>query len=243
MSITGKSSISAVIPAYNEEVYIEKCVLSLEVAVKQIADDFEIIVVDDGSRDRTADILEGLKRSRPYLVLLHHEQNRGLGQALRTGFAKCGKEITFYCDADLPFDYLELATALQEMEAKNATLVTGFRHDRSSEGSLRIVYSVAYNWLVWLLFGLRTKDVNFAFKLIRTEALRKMNLQSDGSFIDAEIMIKADRLGYPICQIGIDYFKRQYGKSTLSSAGTILKIIKEMFSQYPVLSKIKAPDQ
>lgn len=116
-------SLSVVIPAYNEEAYIEKCVTALETVLKDITDDFEIIVVNDGSEDRPAAILECLQRSRPYLVVAHHERNAGLGRTLRFGFARCRKEIAFYSDADLPFDFAELSRALRVMEFKNADVI------------------------------------------------------------------------------------------------------------------------
>lgn len=237
--VRSNESLSVVIPAYNEEGYIERCVTALETVLKDVTEDFEIIVVNDGSEDRTAAILESLQRSRPYLVVAHHERNEGLGRTLRSGFARCRKEIAFYSDADLPFDFAELSRALRVMEFKDADVVAGFRHDRTHEGLRRIAYSFAYNWLIRLVFGLRIKDVNFSFKLIRTAALREMDLRSDGSFIDAEMMIKADRLGLFIAQIGVDYFKRRYGSSKLSSMGTILKIVQEMVREYPALRKIR----
>lgn len=232
-------SLSVVIPAYNEESCIEACVTALEDVLREISEDFEIIVVNDGSRDRTAEIVESLKQSRPYLGVVHHERNRGLGQTLRSGFDRCRNEVTFYSDADLPFDFFELRRALRVMTLKNADLVVGFRHDRTDEGFVRIFYSFTYNWLIRIAFGLRIRDVNFSFKLIRTAALRAMKLQSEGSFIDAEMMIKADRMGLFICQIGVDYFKRRFGHSNLSSPGTIAKIVREMAHQYPTIIRTK----
>lgn len=236
-----KKSLSVVIPAYNEEAYIERCVIALETVLKDLTDEFEIIVVNDGSEDQTAAVLEGLQRHRPYLVVVHHERNVGLGRTLRSGFARCGKEVAFYSDADLPFDFAELGRALRVMEFKNADVVAGFRHDRTSEGSRRIVYSFGYNWLIRLVFGLRIRDVNFSFKLIRTAALHKLDLRSDGSFIDAEMMLKADRLGFFIAQIGVDYFKRERGGSKLSSVRTIVKIVREMVREYPGIMKLRRP--
>lgn len=232
-------SISVVIPAYNEAECIEKCVVNLERSLKELELDFEIIVVNDASTDRTDQILEGLKASRPYLSVLHQQQNRGLGSALRKGFAQCQKEVSFYSDADLPFDFHELKKALRIMQLKDAHVIAGFRHDRTSEGWIRILYSLAYNVLVRLVYGLVIRDVNFSFKLIRTAVLQKMNLQSEGSFIDAEMMIKADRMRLFVCQIGIDYFKRRFGHSTLSDPKTIMKILKEMVVQYPGIAKIR----
>lgn len=236
---TRSESLSVVIPAYNEEACIAECIASLETILREVTTDFEVIVVNDGSRDRTAAILEELGRSRPHLVTVHHDRNRGLGAGLRSGFARCRKSVTFYSDADLPFDFAELVRALRVMTFKDADVITGFRHDRSSEGLKRIVYTFAYNLLIRLLFGLRIRDVNFSFKLIRTDRLRLMDLRSEGSFIDAEMMIAADRLGLFICQIGVDYFKRRHGESQLSSLGTIATIVRELVRHYPRLRAIR----
>jgi glycosyltransferase involved in cell wall biosynthesis len=233
-------SLSVVIPAYNEEGYIEQCITTLEVVLREITADFEVIVVNDGSQDRTAAILEELGRSRPYLVVIHHDRNRGLGAGLRSGFSRSRKRLTFYSDADLPFDFAEMVRAIRVMEFKHADVVTAFRHDRTNEGLRRIIYSFAYNWLIRVLFGVKIKDVNFSFKLIRTDKLHAMDLRSEGSFIDAEMMIYADRLGLFICQIGVDYFKRKHGNSHLSSVGTIATIVQEMVRDYPRLRKVKA---
>ena len=235
-------SLSAVIPAYNEEADIEKCVTTLERVLARVAAPFEIIVVNDGSVDRTGEILEDLRRDRPHLVVVHHASNQGLGRTLRSGFERCRHDVTFYSDADLPFDFEELGRALRIMDEKNADMVTGFRHDRTHEGTRRIVYSFAYNWLIRAVFGVRFKDVNFSFKVIRSDLLRNMTLQSDGSFIDAEMMIKADRQGLFVCQIGVDYFKREHGTSNLSSVRTIAKILRELIEQYPALIRTERVD-
>jgi len=236
---TRKRSISVVLPAYDEEACLERCVKSLEGVLAEIADDYEIVVVDDGSRDATPRILAELARSRPWLHVERHERNRGLGATLRTGFLACTKDLTFYSDADLPFDFHELRKALRVMELKEADLVTGFRHDRTSEGLLRILYSFTYNWLIRVLFGVRIKDINFSFKLVRTDVLRRLDLRSEGSFIDAEMMVKASRGGLTICQIGIDYLGRHEGRSHLSSPATILGILKELVGQFRSLRAIR----
>jgi glycosyltransferase involved in cell wall biosynthesis len=233
-------SLSVVIPAYNEEACIEKCITTLEAVLRGVTADFEVIVVNDGSRDRTAAILEELGRSRPYLVVVHHDRNRGLGAGLRSGFSRAQKSLTFYSDADLPFDFAELARALRVMELKSADVVAGFRHDRTNEGLKRILYTFAYNWLIRVLFGVKIRDVNFSFKLIRTDRLHAMDLRSEGSFIDAEMMIYADRQELFVCQIGVDYLKRRHGYSNLSSAGTIVKILKEMARDYSRLRRVRA---
>jgi glycosyltransferase involved in cell wall biosynthesis len=231
-------SLSVVIPAYNEEAGIEQCITQLETVLRTVTDDFDVIVVDDGSTDRTASILDELGRARPHLVTVHHPVNRGLGAGLRSGFARASKQLTFYSDADLPFDFAELTRALRVVDFKHADVVTGFRHDRTSEGLRRILYSFAYNWLIRVVFGIRIKDVNFSFKLLRTECLHAMDLRSEGSFIDAEMMVQADRMGLFICQVGVDYFKRQSGESHLSSPSTIVTILREMIVDFGRLRRV-----
>jgi glycosyltransferase involved in cell wall biosynthesis len=234
-----RHSLSVVIPAYNEEAYVERCITALESVLNDLAIEFEIIVVNDGSQDGTAAVLESLKGSHQHLIVVHHEKNHGLGHTLRSGFSRCAKTTTFYTDADLPFDFFELDRALRVMTFNGADVIAGFRHDRTNEGPRRTLYSFAYNVLIRAVFGLRIRDVNFSFKLIRTAALHEMQLRSDGSFIDAEMLITADRMGLFICQIGIDYFKRRFGRSNLSSLGTIRKILWEMCREYSTLVTIK----
>jgi glycosyltransferase involved in cell wall biosynthesis len=235
----GARSLSVVIPAYNEEACIEKCITTLEAVLREITDDFEVIIVNDGSADRTASILEDLARTRDYLAVVHHDRNRGLGAGLRSGFSRARKDLTFYSDADLPFDFAELARALRVIEFKSADFVAGFRHDRTDEGLKRIIYSFAYNWLIRVLFGVKIRDVNFSFKLIRTDRLHAMDLRSEGSFIDAELVVYADRQELFICQIGVDYFKRRHGSSNLSSVSTIVKIVRELCGNYRRLLRVE----
>jgi len=235
------SSLSVVIPAFNEEGYVERSVKALEETLIEVVREFEVIIVDDGSTDRTAELLEGLLATRPYLRVIRHEQNRGLGAALRSGFAVCAKDVTFYSDADLPFDFQELVRALRVLELKDADLITGFRHDRTNEGLRRTVYTFAYNWLIRVVFGVFVRDVNFSFKLIRTKMLHEIDLRSSGSFIDAEIVIKTERRGGFVLQMGIDYYKRKYGSSNLSSLRTIVGIVREMVREYPALRRLRPP--
>jgi glycosyltransferase involved in cell wall biosynthesis len=232
-----RSSLSVVIPALNEEDYVERAVAALEDALAEVVADFEVVVVNDGSTDRTGYILEELRRSRPHLQVVHHEHNQGLGAALRSGFAVCQKDVTFYSDADLPFDFHELVRALRVLELKDADLVAGFRHDRTNEGARRTVYTFVYNWLIRVLFGVFIRDVNFSFKLIRTKMLRELELASTGSFIDAEMIIKTERRGGFVLQMGVDYYKRKYGNSNLSSFSTILGIVREIWVLYPSLRR------
>ncbi len=163
---------------------------------------------------------------------MSHERNLKLGGALKTGFREAKKDIVVYSDVDLPFDLAEVRRAIHLMDYLEADLICGYRLDRTSEGPKRILYSYAYNFLIRGLFGVHVKDINFSFKVIRRDVLRTLTLRSEGSFIDAELVCKAIRKGYRAFQIGVDYFPRTRGTSTLASPQVIAKILKELVQLY-----------
>ncbi len=220
--------ISAVIPMYNEELYIERCVTFVREALEAVTDDFEIVIVDDASTDRTPALAAKLAAADPRVRVLRNERNLKLGGTLRRGFAAATKDLVFYTDADLPFDLALLAKAARLIQYLDVDLITAFRFDRTGEGMRRAVYSFVYNWLIRVLFRIRVRDVNFSFKLMRRAVLEDITLRSDGSFIDAELMARSLRRGWKLAQFGVDYFPRTRGTSTLSSFGVIFKILREM---------------
>lgn len=225
-----KHSVSVVIPAFNEEDSIKKCVEGLKEELDALKIEYEIIVVNDGSSDKTATILDALALRVSALKPIHLPINRGLGQALRSGFQAAEKPLIFYTDADLPIDFNELSRAIRILDLKEADIISGFRHDRTSEGMIRILYSFFYNILIRLLFRVKIRDINFSFKLMRSQLVKDLDLSSVGSFIDAELIIKATRKNAFVCQIGIDYFKRLKGSSTLSGPKVIFQIFSELFA-------------
>ncbi len=228
-------SISVVFPMWNEEAYIRRAVAAAKDILEGLAQDHEILIVDDASTDATGPIAAELARADPRIRVLTNERNLKLGGTLRRGFQAASKELVLYTDADLPFDLQELPRAVRLLESQHADLLSAYRFDRTLEGPLRSVYTLCYTRLVRLLFGLRVKDVNFAFKLFRRSLLTRFPLKSEGSFIDAELLIRATRSGARVIQIGVDYFPRSRGKSTLASPGVILKILREMLGLWPEL--------
>ncbi|HET7292839.1 MAG TPA: glycosyltransferase family 2 protein [Vicinamibacteria bacterium] len=228
-------SISVVFPMWNEEAYIRRAVSAAQDILRGLTDDHEIVIVDDASTDGTGAIAAELSRADPRVRVLTNERNLKLGGTLRRGFQAATKELVLYTDADLPFDLQELPRAVRLLEYQQADLLSAYRFDRTLEGPLRSVYTFFYTRLVRLLFGLRVKDVNFAFKLFRRSLLERFPLRSEGSFIDAELLIRARRSGARIIQIGVDYFPRSRGQSTLSSPGVIVKILREMLGLWPEL--------
>ena len=225
-------------PAYNEVEGLERTVVAaieagnLLVGLGEI-DDYEVLVVDDASTDGTGDLADALAARHEEVRAVHHTVNRKLGGSIRTGLAEARGRWLLYTDADLPFDLFELEKAFRLLRHYDADIVAIYRHDRTGEGLRRLVYSYAYNSLIHTALGLRVRDVNFAGKLIRREVLDAVTLHSEGSFIDVELLAKAQRRGFRIIQFGVDYFPRSRGVSTLSSAPVILKMLREMAAIVP----------
>ena len=222
-------SISLVFPMYNEEAYIDRAVRAAKMALGGITEDYEIVIVNDASTDRTGTLADEMAARDQQIKVLHNPSNLRLGGTLRRGFAAATKNLVLYTDADLPFDLQEMGRAVRLLEYQQADVLSAYRFDRTAEGVVRTVYSFLYNALIRVLFGLRIKDINFSFKLFRRSLLDRMALKSDGSLIDAEFLIRARKAGASIIQIGVDYFPRSRGVSTLASPSVILKILREMF--------------
>ena len=236
--------ITVFYPAYNEEAYIRRAVEAVrEVGDSMVRDgevsDYEILIINDASTDKTGAIADELAARDGRIRVIHHNVNTGLGGAVKSGFSNAGMDLILYSDIDLPFDMMELKKACRLMRYYEADIVSAFRFDRTGEGIRRLIYSKVYNALIMLLFRLRVKDINFSFKLIRKEVLKYVQLKSDGSFIDAELLIKADRYGFKIIQFGTNYFPRSRGISTLSSWSVIFKIVKELSQMRRELRSIR----
>ena len=232
-----RPSVSLVIPMFNEELNIEHAVATAREALLRHAGDYEIIIVDDASTDSSPAIVARLASADPNLRVIRHERNRKLGGSLKTGFSAATKELVFYMDADLPFDPEVLGQATRAMWITGADVIAGYRLDRTIEGLRRTIYSYVYNALIGVLFGWPHRDINFSFKLMKREVLETIALKSQGSLIDAELIVKAKNHGFTIQQIGLDYFPRVLGTSHLSSPSVILKIFRELFALYGDMKK------
>jgi glycosyltransferase involved in cell wall biosynthesis len=226
--------LSIFYPMWNEEEYIERALTAGRRACEQLVrsgdiGDYELIVVDDASTDRTPAIADRLAAEDERVRVVHHARNRKLGGAIKTGFATASGDVILYTDADLPFDMAELPRAVRLLREYDADIVSAYRFDRTGEGYLRSIYTFVYNLLIRTLFDVKARDINFAFKLCRARVFDHVELRSEGSFIDAELVIRATRLGYEMLQFGVDYFPRTRGVSTLSSPSVITTILREMW--------------
>jgi glycosyltransferase involved in cell wall biosynthesis len=219
-------------PAWNEEDYVERAVVRAKAVLERVSDDWEIIVVNDASTDRTGEIARELGARDPRVRCITHERNKKLGGSIKTGFGASTKDLVIYSDTDLPFDLNEIERALHLMTYLEADMICAFRFDRTSEGPRRIVYSFAYNLLIRTLFNVFIKDVNFSFKVVHRRVLEALELKSEGSFIDAELVVKAIKRGFRVFQMGVDYFPRTRGISTLASPQVIFNIVRELGALY-----------
>ena len=223
-------NLSIVFPMFNERAYVRDAIIKMSDVLKDITNDYEIIIVDDASRDESGQIAEELSRHMPYIKVARHKKNRKLGGSLKTGFNLATKKLILYSDMDMPFDFMEIKRAVHILIEDKADLVSAYRLNRFDDGFRRYLYSSAYDIFLKVLFGLDVRDVNFSFKLMRSDFLKKIHLRSEGSFIDAEMLIKARRLHAKIAQFGVRYFPRLNGSSRLSTFGVIFKILKEAFA-------------
>ncbi len=218
-------SLSFVLPMYNEIMNIQTAVSEAIRVGHQITPEIEVIVVDDASTDGSGKLIDELSLEYPELRAIHHVHNRKLGGSLKTGFKAASKEWVLYTDSDLP---IHMDDALKAVPLVNkADAVIGWRVS-NGDSLRREVISKVYNLLIRSIFDLRVKDVNFAFKLFRRSLLDRMMLTAEGSFIDAEMLLEMRRIGARIAELGLNYYPRVSGVSTLASNRVILKILFEL---------------
>lgn len=232
-----KPTISLVMPMFNEEANIEHALDYAVEALSQHAREYEIIIVDDASTDSSSVLVNRASDGNPRIQVIRHDFNQKLGASLRSGFARARNELVLYMDADLPFDPDVLGRAIRAINVTRADVISGYRFDRTTEGMRRTIYTIVYNWLIRVLFGISIRDINFSFKLMRREVLEAIRLRSEGSLIDAELIVKARNHGFHIQQIGLDYFPRVLGTSHLSGLGVILKIFRELVALFPEMRR------
>jgi len=226
-------SLTIFYPMWNEAETIDRAVAAAFEAGDALIEageiaSYDVLIVDDASTDATGKMADEMAAADPRISVVHHEVNRKLGGTIKTGLANAKGEIVLYTDADLPFDMAEAVKAVRLLRIYEADIVSAYRFDRTGEGARRLAYSYVYNHLVQAMFKLRLRDMNFAFKLLRRSMLDCVELKSEGSFIDVELLARAQRLGFSIVQFGVDYFPRTRGISTLSSNSVIVKIVREM---------------
>jgi len=219
-------SISVFFPCYNEQENVGRTVEKALEVLERLNADFEVIIVDDGSSDGTGQIADEIAGRDGRVKVVHHEGNLGYGAALQSGFKAATKEFVFYTDGDGQFDINEMPSLLALMERYD--IVSCYRLNRQ-DSLIRKINGWCWTRLVCLVFGLKIRDIDCAFKLYKREIFDKIELSSIGALINAEILARAARKGYRITQKGVHHYPRTAGKQTGANLRVILRAFKELF--------------
>jgi glycosyltransferase involved in cell wall biosynthesis len=220
-------AVSVFFPCYNDEATIARMV---EVAVATLervgVDDAEVIVVNDGSSDRSAEILDELTVKEPRLRVVTHEHNRGYGGALLSGFAASKKQWVFYTDGDGQFDPAELELLVQRA-SDDVDVVQGYKL-RRADGLVRAVIGRVYHRFVKLMFGLRIRDTDCDFRLIRRSALDRVTLAHTTGVICVELVRKLQDAGARFTEVGVHHYRRVHGTSEFFRVGAIARTLRDL---------------
>ncbi len=214
-------SLTVFFPAYNDGGTIASMVISAIQAARTLTPDFEVVVVNDGSRDRTAEILDELARRCPELRVIHHAQNRGYGGALRTGFAAATRDLIFYTDGDAQYDPAEMTLLWQAMRP-GVDLVNGYKISRS-DPLHRVFIGRLYHHTVKLLFGLTVRDVDCDFRLMRRAIFDRVALEKNSGVVCLELMKKVQDAGFRIAEVPVHHYHRAYGRSQFFNLRRIVR--------------------
>ena len=220
------AGLSVFFPAYNDSGTIASMVIRTVKAAAELTPDFEIIVVDDGSADGTADIADELARTYSQVRAVHHPRNRDYGAALRTGFRSATKELIFYTDGDAQYDPTELKT-LWESLGRDADLVNGYKISRA-DPLHRIIIGRIYHYIVSVLFGLKLRDVDCDFRLMRRSIFDRINLEKTSGIICVEMMKKIQDAGFRIVEVPVHHYHRAYGKSQFFNYRRLFRTARDM---------------
>ena len=223
-------ALSVFFPAYNDEDNIGKVAGAAVDVLEELGGEYEVIIVHDGSPDRTGEVADELARKYAKLRVIHHEKNLGYGAALKSGFTGARNECVFYTDGDNQFDVREMRKFVALVGAGLSDVVVGFRN-RKQYTLYRKVVSFTYNLVLQVLFDLPYRDVDCAFKLVPKSLIDQIDISSADAFIDAELLIKAQRLGYSVTEIGVSHRPREGGVSGVKT-NVILRTIREMIQFY-----------
>lgn len=210
-SAAGRPSLSIVFPCYNDAGTIASMVSAADEVAREATSDHEIIVVDDGSTDRSRDILRSLARHYDRLKLIFHERNTGYGGALRSGFAAASKDFVFYTDGDAQYDVFELLKLLPVVQ-DGVDVVNGYKIKRSDPW-YRVVLGSTYRELMRLLFRFGVRDVDCDFRLMRRSALQSIDLKYNSGIICLELVKKLELAGYRFVDFPVHHYYRTYGRS------------------------------
>jgi len=221
-------SLSIVLPAYNEAENVAAAVRAVSQVAQTLGREYEILVVNDGSKDDTGQIVRDLEPQVPGLRLVEHYPNRGYGGALKAGFEAATKDLIAFVPADNQFVFGEVDGLLEKLETENADIVCGYRHDRQ-DPLIRRFNALGWNTVVRLLFGYLSRDIDCGFKLFRREVLDRVRIQSNGAMIDTEFLAGAKARGIRIAEVPVTHLPRTAGEPTGANLRVIVKAFRDLF--------------
>lgn len=227
------SSLSIFMPAYNEEGNIATTIIDARTAAQSVADKYEIIVIDDGSRDRTAEVVSELAKNDKNIRLIRHAQNMGYGSAVKTGLKSCQKDWIFFTDSDGQFHYDELPKFVKARH--NYDLLIGYRKKRMDPFHRVFVAQVLLKFWNLCLFGLTVRDVDCAFKLFTRQVRDSVHLDTGSAITVTEFIVKAKKLGFKILQLPVSHYPRKFGEQTGGHWWVIIRAARESFMLYKQL--------
>jgi len=219
-------SLSVFFPCHNEEANVVRTTEAALDACRSLCGDFEIIIVNDGSQDRTGELADELAARYDEVRAVHNPHNRGYGGALQRGFAESTRPWIFYTDGDGQFDFREIEKLVPRLA--DGDIVSAYRLDRQ-DSVLRRLNAWCWTLLVNVVFGLWLKDIDCAFKLFPRRLFEQIELRSMGAMIDTEVLAKAKYLGYRIVQVGVHHYPRTAGRQSGADWRVILRAFKELF--------------
>lgn len=237
MALICRNSISVVFPAYNEQTNIAEAIGQASQCLSSLTDDWEIIVVNDGSRDRTREIVDQLAADDPAgrIRPVHHPTNHGYGAALRSGITIARKELIFFSDSDLQFHLNELPLLLIWIEQFDA--VIGYRKNRN-DPFYRKLFAFGWNMLVRLLLGLKVVDIDCAFKLFRSSMFKVIKMDAVGAMVNTDILVQATSMGFRLKEVPVTHFRRKAGAPTGAQVRVIVKAFKELWRLHVKLRQV-----
>ncbi|MCE5340781.1 MAG: glycosyltransferase family 2 protein [Planctomycetaceae bacterium] len=229
-------SLSVFFPCYNEQDNIERVAKSAIELLESLGIDYEVILVDDGSKDDTGKIADRLAAENNHIKVVHHSPNKGYGAALQSGFKAATKEYVFYTDGDGQFDIKELPLLFKYTGEYD--IVTGFRINRQ-DNIMRKLNAFCWTTMVNILFGMKIKDMDCAFKLYKRKIFDEITLKSTGALINTEIFARFNNKGYKVYQLGVHHYPRTAGTQTGANLKVILRAFKELFALYKQIKNDK----
>jgi len=221
--------LSLFFPAYNEESNLKNTIEKAIPVLKQVALRYEILIINDGSKDKTGEVALQLARKYPFIRVVTHSPNRGYGAALKSGMYKSRFDWIAFTDSDGQFDFSEITKFIKKQKETKADLVIGYYLKRAVP-FYRILGSKIWELSVWLLFGLKVTDTDCGFKFFKKEVVEKIpKLEAErGPFISSEFLIKVQKAGFKIVEVGVHHYPRKAGQQTGSSLKVILSGLKDL---------------